>query len=1072
MSTTRRRITGALTGIAALGVVVGMDSAADPHQRLRFQRYGEADGLTSPSIRSLLQDRAGFLWIGTSEGLLRFDGSSFKPFPLLEDPAPAEFEPSVLALLEEDDRDLWLGTSAGLALLDRRSHSIAWWTVEDPVHQGEVVDVVDIERDAAGTVWAATSHGGLCRVETATPALTCWRHDPGDPSSLASDHLVDIELSRSGHLWVATAHAGLDRCEPSTGRCEHFRHDPDSATSLSSDHLNAVLEDRHGEVWVGTYGDGLDRLDPDGRRLRHYPYHHSDPAYPGSRSIKVLAEDGRGRLWIGTWGGGVNVFDRERDRFLRRDHHPDVTDSISDDRVLALALDRLGRMWVGTYYGLDVHDPARELFVVYRHDADDPSSLRDDRVQSVLEDRRGRLWIGSYHRGLARVDPNGAVRHFEADPDDPHALANPGVWSLHEDRSGTIWAGTSRGLHRYLEDREGWQRQQYKIEDPAPFSDNNVLAIAEEPSGSLWLGTWPGTLDRFDPATGEVIQHLPDEDDPDSLPGGPIRSLLLDPGGRLWIATSGTGLVVRDPGSSSFERFVHDPEDGSSLGSDEVSSVYLDSRGRMWVATRGSLDRWLPERQAFAHYRHDGNLRALAMAEDDDGRLWLATDDGLLCFDLEDASFTRYDVDDGLQSRGHHLGATARGPSGRIFAGGSDGLSVFDPSRLPLEPAPARVVLTDFLLLNRVVEVASGSPLERDVAEVDRIVLRPEQYSFGFEFAALTPRQPERVRYSYRLEGVDPDWVEVEASERRVTYTGLPHGDYAFRVRAATSGGWSDAASVEVVVLPPWWRSAWFRGLVAATLLAVAVGAVRWRFATLERRNRKLAELVAERTRELEESARRLEEASLTDPLTGLRNRRFVSQHLGEDVDQTLRAYRDAAGEAPSGRDLVFVLLDLDRFKQLNDNHGHGAGDAVLLHVASVLVRECRASDFVARWGGEEFMVVARMLDRSQAFAAGDRLRRAISAQPIELGTGEALRVTCSVGVAAFPFDTRRPEAFTWEQVVDAADAGLYAAKLAGRDATVGVAATSTTDLATLHHRLSSDFDALLSEGELTVARS
>ncbi|MCG8456458.1 MAG: diguanylate cyclase, partial [Holophagales bacterium] len=1013
------------------------------------------------------------LWIGTTQGLLRFDGSSFKPFPLLEDRPSAEPEPTVLALLEKDSRDLWVGTSAGLALLDRRSHSVAWWREEDPIHRGEELDVVDLEQDADGSLWAATSHGGLCRVGTSTPELSCWRHDPEDPSSLASDHLVDLELARTGHLWVATASDGLDRCDPSTGRCEHFRHDPSSTDSLPSDRLNTVLEDRHGELWVGTYGDGLYRLDGDGRLVRHYTHHHADPAHPNSRSIKVLAEDAQGRLWIGTWGGGVNVFDRDRERFVRRDHHPDVTDSISDDRVLALAPDRLGRMWVGTYYGLDVHDPARELFLVYRHDADDPSSLRDDRVQSVLEDRRGRLWIGSYHRGLARIDPDGAVRHFEADPDDPSALANPGVWSLHEDATGTIWAGTSRGLHRYLEGSESWQRQQHEIEDPAPFSNNNIMAVAEEPSGALWLGTWAGTLDRFDPRTGEVIQHLPDENDPDSLPGGAIRDLMLDPAGRLWIATNGTGLVVRNPGSSSFERFVHDPEDDSSLGNDVVSSLYLDSRGWLWLATLGGLDRWLPERRTFEH-RGEGEYRDVSgIAEDDEGRLWLTTDEGVLCYDPEDGSLVRYDTGDGLQSRAHHVGATRRGPSGRIFAGGADGLSVFDPSRLPLAQEPPRVALTDFRLLNQVVEIgASGSPLERDVAEVDRIVLQPEQYSFGFELAALTPRRPEKVRYAYRLEGVDPDWMEVEASERRVTYTGLPHGDYTFHARAATSAGWSDAASVEVVVLPTWWRSTWFRGLAAATLLAAILGGVRWRLAALEQLNHQLAEMVAERTRELEESARQLEEASLTDPLTGLRNRRFVAQHLAADVEQTLRTYREPAGAAPSETDLVFVLLDLDRFKQLNDHHGHGAGDAVLEQVASVLSRECRASDFVVRWGGEEFMVVARMVDRSKAFEAGDRLRRAISAQPVELSSGKSLRVTCSVGVATFPFDARNPEGFTWEQVVDAADAGLYAAKLAGRDTTVSVAATSNTDLDTLHHRLSSDFQALLDAGELTVARS
>lgn len=1063
---------GALRRAAWLSMVVALAPAALAaplgEETARFRHYSDTEGLGLDAVEALLLDRRGFLWLGTSRGLFRFDGYQFKAFGPGTESSSHLAANHILALLEDRGGRLWVGAEEGLTLFDRATSAFTDVHLDD----GDAA-VTSLLEDSQGRLWIGTAGSGVCSVEPARLEVVCRGPDPQASGAPSFEAVTDLAESEDGSLWVATFDTGLSRVEPASWTTRTLRHDPADEGSLSSDRINTLYRDRKGDLWVGTYDAGLNHIDEATGIVTRYGHDPSDRDSLGDNAVKTILEDKEGDLWVGLWGGGLDKLDRATGRFEHHRFDEDDTESLSDDRVLALAEDTLGQLWIGTQYGLDVLDPAPPVFRLYRHRPRDEGSLVSNRVRSVIEDRQGRVWVGTYNRGVTRFDSStGEVRHFSHDPDDPRSLAHDGVWAFHEDAEGRLWLGTSNGLNRWDPETERFVRYQRTLDDPWPFSGANALSVWSSSAGELWVGTWGRGLNRFDPSTGECTQYLPDNDDPGKLPEAAVWSILEDDQGQTWVGT-GKGLARLNPDGETFTRFMADPADPSSLVGHAVNHILEDSSGRLWIGTSEGLDRWAPAQGGFDRLPETEGIDVKSVQEESPGVLWLGTDRGLARLDTGAGSLTWFDETDGLQGYRFTIGVAARGPSGSLYFGGPGGLTGFDPNDLGAPaPAPA-VALTELLLLNSPVRPGGDSPLRRDIGHTSSLVLEPSQYSFSLEFTALSFRRPEKTLYEYKLEGIDPGWISTDARLRRATYTGLPPGDYTFQVRASNQPGvWSDpGVALDVTVLAPWWRTGWFRAVVGVGLLGLAVAVLRWRTVALRRRNLKLEELVALRTAELQDSNRRLEEASLTDPLTGLRNRRFLGQYLENDLSRVMREHHGGGSGEPS-LSLVAVLMDLDHFKSINDTYGHAAGDAVLQQVAHLLRAQSRASDLTLRWGGEEFLVVARFIEPARAFETADRIRRAVAETPMTLGDGRTLRITCSSGVATFPFLEGSPEAVPWERVVDLADQGLNAAKRAGRNTTIQVLGTESTEAQALESRLAGDFDVLVREGQLKLESS
>jgi len=1073
-----------ITALCLLGGIVEPTSAQARPRNLRFRHVSIGDGLSQSAIHSILQDRQGFLWFGTEDGLNRYDGYDFTVYK----------------------RDF------------------------DNEHSISASGVQSVREDRNGTIWIGTTVGGLNRWDRTTDRFTSFRNDPADPESLSNDNVRVILEDRSGALWLGTA-SGLNRLDPIDLSFDRFNHNPSNPRSLSDDSVWSLFEDGNGVLWVGTAG-GLNRLDPDKKGFTHFRRDLDRPDALPHDDVRALYEDDEAQLWVGTFGGGLAVMDRESETFAVFGHDETDPESLAHDRVRAIFQDSSGTLWIGTEGGLCEWVPGAESFLRYGHDPSVAGSLSNNHVISISEDRGGvlwvgtlvgglnktniatgsfahmkrepsglshdavfsfadrddALWVGTFGGGLNRHDRvSGTFEHYKHDPDDPSSLSNDRVMSLLVDSQDVLWVGTfSAGLNRLDADGESFARFRHDPDDPASLSHDGVKFIREDREGALWIGTHRGGLNRFDRDTETFVHYRHDPDNPTSLSHDSLNAFGEAEDGIVWLGTN-DGLNRFDSNSGTFARYTHDPDDATSLSHAFVTTLHEDRHGTLWIGTQSGLNRWdhrdrSAHRGAFKHYtERDGlpNDFIYGVLEDDNGWLWISTNRGLSRLNPVTEVFKNYDASHGLQSEEFNFGAYHRSADGKLFFGGINGYNSFYPDDVRENRHVPPIVLTQFLKLNHPAE------LTRPVSELERLELDHRDYVITFAFAALDFTAPENNTYAYKLEGFDEEWNHVDTI-RRATYTNLDAGDYVFRVKGANNDGiWNEEGqSVRMHVIPPPWLSLWayagYATLFAAVVLAYT-RAQRHKLAREADYARKLELEVAERTAELARGNdklaqvnQKLEDASLTDSLTGLRNRRYVVDHIGRDVSLVLRSYfnrPEGSDFAPTQGDLSLLMVDLDGYKEINDTYGHATGDDVLVGVRELLELACRTSDTIVRWGGDEFLVLGRLADHRTAQHLAERIRSLISDAEFNCN-GNVEKLTASVGFSCFPFLRTDPTLLSWEQVLAVADRALYLVKRSGRNAWAGIVSNENTSVSGLRDQVPQCPERLFLDGQLDLLTS
>lgn len=1076
-----RRAPRRALALAVLALALSAWPAPAHGRAIRFERLSTDDGLSQSTVMCVLQDRQGFMWFGTEAGLDRYDGRRIRVYRRdVHDPRslPSDF---VWALAEDAAGDLWVATEGGgLARWERQRDRFVRYPIDpegvEGVPSGQL-RTVHVDRN--GVVWAGTKDAGLARFDPRSGAWRTFRHVTGDPTSLADDGVYAVREDAAGRLWVGT-NGGLSLFEAHTERFHNFRHDPRDPSSLADDRVRDVREDRQGRLWVATFGGGIGWLSRDSRRFEHIRHRATDPAGLADDFVHALHEDAAGRLWVAT-RSGLQL--REHDgSFTTWRHNAADTHSLGDDDVLSVFEDRGGVLWFGTRAGgVARFDPGTWAFGLVRAAPGDPQGLGNGYVTSFSEDPHGRLWIGTLGGGLYEWQRRAGVmrRHTSG----PGGLAAERVMALLHDRAGVLWVGTMDGGLRRIDHARG--RLDVFSHDPTrsdSLSADGVMALLEDRRGTLWIGTYGGGLNRLGPDGRSFSAWRHDPNDPDSLSRDVVTALAEDPSGALWIGTEGGGLNRLDPRTGGLKRFTHDDDDPNSIADDTVYALHVEADGTLWVGTRAGLSRLAPDNPAVGSRSYTssdglaGNV-VYGIEADAAGRLWLSGSQGLLRFDPRAGVFKQYTATQGLQGDEFNFGAHYRGRSGELFFGGPTGFNAFDPERLRANSVPPSIALTALLKFGQPAEDVGPAHALRSLA------LGYRDTVVGFEFAALHYASPARNRLAYKLDGFDDDWIDI-GGLGRVTLTNLDAGDYTLRVRAANADGtWSDDGwALPLRVAAPPWRSPWAYAAYVLSALALAGAAVRVqrRKSAREVEYRRRLELeVRERTRELDQRNQELErvntrlaQASLTDPLTGLRNRRYLFEHVAPELAALRRRTRETGGEgAHAPRQPGFIMVDLDWFKPINDTCGHAAGDRLLLQVKGVLERVCGPLDELIRWGGDEFLVVTHDSDSGTVEALPERIRDAIEQTAFDLGDGRLAHVTCSIGFTLLPDALDAPESHALEQVVALADQALCAAKRCGRNAWVGLLTTRGTNVRQALQRIQSDPDAVATAG-LDVRRS
>ena len=1064
-------------------LIAALSRAAVASPPMYFARLGGETGLAQGGVMAILQDVQGFLWLGTEDGLDRYDGYELKHYTHDRNHPGSLPNSWVSALAEDSHGTLWIGTDGG-GLVGRDPATGAFESL--PAMRGqpalgpqEIVQVVRVDRH--GRIWVGTRDGGLVAIDRATGSARRFRHTAGDNGTLSGDCVLAVFEDHNGTIWVGTR-TGLDRLDPATGRIEHQTAVMARLASVThgDTQVSAILEDQRGDFWFGTKG-GLVRLESGSGAIAIYRSRTGDDSsLPGDRVQAILEDSGR-RLWVGT-SNGLALYDRRRDAFDTYRHDAADSATLPDDNVISLYEDRGGLLWVGTKTGGVAKWNSRS-WSFGRH-AGTAEGFGDANPTAFAVDASGVVWIATLGGGLHAIDrQHGTIRHFRHVATDPASLPDDRVMALLLDHDGALWLGTmTAGLSRLDPHTERFTTYRHDPANPATLGAAGVMSLLEDSRGRIWVGTFGGGLAVLDRATGKFKRYASDPNDPSTLASDRATALAEDSSGRIWVGTDGGGLCLLDPASGRFVRFAHSIESPRALTANTVYAIRVDERGHVWVGTRGGgLDEvvgsaLLPGTISFRSYAEaEGlpNATIYGIELDANRRLWLSTNRGLSRFDPATREVRNFRRAHGLQGDEFNFGAHYRSADGELFFGGPGGYNAFFPERLQFNDAPPPVVLTTLLTRNEPARTAV--PHDR----LRRIALGYRDEIVTFEFAALDFASPEDNRYFYMLEGFDPGWVDA-GSRRRVTYTNLDGGHYTFRVRAANSDGSRNehGLAIPLDVEPPPWARPWARAGYVLALALLIFGVWHSQHRKLRREAQyaqRLAQDVRDRTAELalrnedlERANRQLREASITDPLTGLGNRRYLRETMAALVAPPADA---ASGAVRAAAALGMLIVDLDHLKPINDMHGHESGDRILVQVAEILRRCCRTSDLIVRWGGDEFVVVYRDADLGAAEVLAERIRSRVAKQIFPLTAGKAVRTSCSIGFTRYPFVADAPDFLTWEQCLSVADAALYQAKRQ-RNGWIGWAGTAAArDVPSILRALAADPEALEREGCLDVRR-
>ncbi len=785
---------GRLRRTAARGLTVGLllsgeltasfalDPAKDVSQYTR-DSWTIEDGLPQSSVQAILQTRRGDLWLATQGGLARFDGVRFEVFDRSN--SPAILSNHITCLSEDDSGRLWAGTHRGALMVDEHGVTAVPRTAD--------LLVTSIIASQPEGVWIGTRHSGLYRL--AGDEVSVLRREDG----LADDAVMSLAAAPEGSLWIGTRQ-GLNRLED--GRLSTFHR----ADGLAAEIVGALHVSRDGTLLAGT-AEGLSRYDG--------AFSPVDAGGPALRdAVWSIAEDDTGNLWVATQNGLSR---------LAGGHLATATTEhgLPSNLIRSLLVDREGSLWVGTFDGglMRLGDGAFTTWST-------AEGLSHDTVMTVLEDRRLNLWIGTFGGGLNRLADGGISHYTTAD-----GLSSNHIWSLAEDAGGALWIGTfDHGLNRLAEGR----CDVFTVSDG--LSSDSVKVILPASDGSLLIGT-SGGLDRFhdgrfDPVTAGSRRVA-----------SSVTDLHRASTGWLWIGTLGDGLSRLSDGS--LETFT--TADG--LSSDTVFALHEDASGNLWIATQdGGLNRWRDGRFTVFSSRVglvDDTVHQIL--EDDDGRLWMSSNKGIFYAELAQLEAVAtgrashlepvaFGTEDGLATReasGGSQPAGWRGQDGRLWFPTVSGVSVIDPAGFEPRPAPRPVVIESVLVDGEPLPSNPGSEIPAGSSRLE------------IDYAALSFLAPTRIRYRYRLEGFDPEWVDA-GGRRQAFYTRIPPGHYRFAVTASYDGvTWSpEPATLELTQRPRFYQTGLF---YLALILAAALGGVgshHLRVRHLKRRERELARRV------------------------------------------------------------------------------------------------------------------------------------------------------------------------------------------------------------------------------------
>lgn len=795
----------------------------------RFSQLNITHGLSNNQVNCIFKDDKGFMWFGTMAGLNRYDGYSFKTFRHSTEDSTTIMDDHVSTIVEGPDRQLWIRTQSTWNMYDPVTEKISrrsdFYLREKGLPADGLVTILKQETD----YYFIYADAGIYKYSPSKELtqLKSTRIEKGAPNPITC-----AALDSKNYLWLVRYNGLLEKYDVEQDK-KLVQTQILQKQSIRLVQGFSIFIDQQDEIWIyhRNATEGVFNYNPSRNFIQRY-HQNSRPLALSSNTITGVAQDAGGQIWIITDHGGANIINPSKTAVQVLKSKEGDPGYIAENALYAVYPDNLGIVWLGTYKkGISFYDPNSLQFPLVRHQPSDKNSLPFEDINAFVEDKQGNLWIGSNGGGLIYFDRRkNRFTQYLHNPKNPNSPGNNVIVSLYLDHQDKLWIGTYQGgLDSY--DGKTFTHYRHDEQDPHSLAANDVFTIYEDRNLNLWAGMLNSGLDRLDRKTNKFYHH--NMAVPNTLHHDNVTSLMEDSRGNLWIGTS-WGIDVLDKSSG---RFISYTAENSRLSYNSVNGILEDHNGNIWVATQRGLNVLLRGKTEFISFSPKDGLpdnTILDIVQDNQKKLWISTKSGLSKIDIQqenDAGISircmNYNEHDGLQGREFNRYAAYKTRAGELIFGGAYGFNIFYPEQLKASPVQPPVVLTEFRLFNRSVGVGekiNDDPvLQQSITETSELTLEHHQNDFTFQFAALGYSNAAKIRYSYKLDGFNKDWIIANGTNRSATYTNLDPGTYSFRVRTSNEdGGWNEEAlTLSLTIAPPFWKTGY-----AYLLYSIAIGLI------------------------------------------------------------------------------------------------------------------------------------------------------------------------------------------------------------------------------------------------------
>jgi ligand-binding sensor domain-containing protein len=819
-------------------------------QDMRFDHLSVEEGLSQGNTAVVFQDRYGFIWIGSEDGLNLFDGYTFTIFRNNPRDSTSISNNNVKWISEDKTGNIWLATLGGLNMYDRKNNQFRRFQY-DSLNENSLSsnETTFTFFDSKNRLWVSTGDG-LNLYDSTIHGFKHFFPQPSKTNSIAGKTIRNIIEDHRHRLWFATD-GGVCMLNDEGNSFTTYAHDPTNQQTISNNNVISLFEDKDFNLWIGTFDNGLNKMNMQSMSITRFHHNPEDPSTIGNNYIYAIRQDKSGTLWLAT-DGALSKFNGDGTFTNYRKVEGDET-TLSSSIVTGVYFDKDERMWVSTRFGgINVYDKGKFGFPHVRHLNHDAHSITNNTVTNYAEDAQGNLYISMDGGGVNRLDRE--TGHYL--PVAKGSFSNDKVLAIEFDSRGGLWAGNwAAGLHYYDPKTNKTKHYLNDPADPTSLSDNNIFDILRDKRGNIWIATYGKGLNRYNPSTDNFTRYTHDPNIANSIPPSPLGFLFEDKQGMIWIATERDGLIIMDPTKETFQ-FIRATGKPGGISSNAIFVVFEDSKSRIWVGTDGGgLNLYNPKTKIFKAYRtNDGlpNDAVLGILEDGQHNLWLSTNKGLSRFNPEKEVFKNFTASDGLQGNQFTRWSFYKTSRNELIFGGTNGFNIFDPSNIKDNPTKPPVYITDFRLFNKPVAVGENEILKENILFTKELTLTYQENIFSFEFTALNYRQPEKNQYRYLMEGFQDEWIDA-GNERKVSYTNLSPGEYIFRVKASNNDGlWNEeGVAVKITIVPPFWKTWWFNTLLVVFLVGGVVSFFRYQRKKAKRQQAELKAIIEEQTSEV-----------------------------------------------------------------------------------------------------------------------------------------------------------------------------------------------------------------------------